>query len=599
MADSGTRVSDQSWVEVDFNPDPGFELVFDGMKGHEELGRPFLYEVDLSSGTQRVDVSALIGATATVWMAQSDEDQEDRFLNGIVTRAIAAGMSGGTYRYQVQIRPWIWLLTRHLDCRIFQKKSAFAIITQVFRDAKLTDFRDNRHANAGDIELEYCVQYRETSYDFVTRLMEQFGLYYFFEHERGKHTLVIADDPGSHIALANAIPFAPDQTEFRTVSDHIWEWAADLALVSGKVTFQDYNFTTPSADLTARSVKSTRTPADFEVYDYPGLYGTTSDGQRLADVRMQAIDLNRAIYRGISNSRHLRSGGKFSLSRHKDEKANREYLITRSDLTIDIAEGASTVDGETLDTYRVAIQAIPGDVPFRLDQVTPRPSITGPQTARVVGHDGDEVMTDEYGRVKVKFFWDRATTEDSERTCWIRVAHSWAGASWGSIFIPRVGQEVVVEFLEGSPDRPLITGVVYNASTQVPYRLPDNQTVSAIRTNSSPGGNGFNELKFEDKAGEEKVFFHAQKDFEKKVLNNETISVHKSSTTTIETGDRSLTVSQGNQTVTVSVGNHTLDVTAGSSTTTAGQSITLRDGASSLKIDNSGVTINGPKISLN
>jgi type VI secretion system secreted protein VgrG len=316
----------------------------------------------------------------------------------------------------------------------------------------------------------------------------------------------------------------------------------------------------------------------FEVYEYPGPYDTAPTGHRLTDVRMQAISMNRIVFQAASNARGLQAGWKFTLSHHPDPKMNREYLITRSEPSMSIAEGSSTVDGETVDTYRVIIHAIAGDVPFRLERQTPRPMIRGPQTARVVGATGEEITTDEYGRIKVKFHWDRSDTQDDQRTCWIRVAQMWAGAAWGSIFIPRVDQEVVVEFLEGNPDRPLVTGVVYNANMKVPYGLPDNKTRSVIKTSSSSGGGGSNELRFEDRAGQEEVFFHAQKDYKKVVLNDETGTIRKDKSTTVETGD------------------HTINVSAGKSSLTAAQSITLSVGANSVTIDTTGVTINGMKV---
>jgi type VI secretion system secreted protein VgrG len=601
MTDSDTTqaIAANAWVEVDFSPDPGYQLIFDGIHAHEELGRPFLFEIDLSSGTLRPDIGKLVGTSATTWLAQSEENSTDRFFNGIVTRVVSSGLSAGAYRYRIEVRPWIWLLTRVTDCRILQNLSPFQIITKIFRDAGFSDFKDGRQAGSGDSVLEFCVQYRETSFDFVTRLMEQYGLYYFFKHDRGQHTLVIADDPNAHDTLPDAIPFVFDQTEFRTVADHIWEWSTDLGLYSGKFTFRDYNFKTPSADLTAKTVQNANHPyGSFEVYEYPGPYDDTGIGQGMSDTRMQDISRHRTVLTAVSNARALHPGWRFDLSHHPERPVNRDYLITKAEFSMSIAEGSSTVDGETIDTYRVTIQAIPGDVPFRLERLTPRPLIRGPQTAKVVGKSGDEIDPDQYGRVKVKFHWDRSDTQDDQRTCWIRVAQPSAGAGWGSIYIPRIGQEVVVEFLEGNPDRPLITGVVYNANMTVPYTLPDNKTRTTIKTNSSKGGNGFNELRFEDLAGQEEVFFQAQKDFTKKVLNNETVTIHKDTTTTVETGDRKVTVSQGGDTLTVSTGDHTITVSAGKSSVTAAQSITLSVGANSVKIDTSGVTINGMQVQL-
>ena len=302
MSDTTTDASrdfaEQAWVEVNFQPDPGYQLLFDGLHAHEDLGRPFLFEIDLSSGKPRDprDIGKIVGTSATIWLTQSTPGVPDRFFNGIVTRAISTGLVAGAYRYRVEVRPWIWLLTRSTDCRIFQNKSAFQIITQVFRDAHFSDFEDNRRAGAGDIELEYCVQYRETSFDFVTRLMEQFGLYYYFRHDRNKHTLVIADDPNAHKPLPDEIPFVFDQTEYRPVGDHIWQWSTDLSLHTGKFTFRDYNFTTPSADLTAKTVQpGNHLHNDIEIYEYPGPYDEVSVGKKLTDVRMQAISRQRMV----------------------------------------------------------------------------------------------------------------------------------------------------------------------------------------------------------------------------------------------------------------------------------------------------------------
>ena len=619
MADSGSgSAKDKAFVKVDFDPDPGFDLLFDGLKGHEELGKPFLYELSLTATELVGNISKLIGSKAKVTMKQSDSTSSDstKYIHGIVTRVVSKGLDRGAYHYQVELRPWLWLLTRVTDCCIFQNKNAFDIITDVFRKLEFSDFEDKRQNSSGSIVLDYCVQYRETTFDFVQRLMEQFGIYYFFTHDETTHKLVFADDSNSHKALTDKIPYQFDTTEHRTVSDHIWEWATDLVLHPGKFTFQDYNFEKPAVDLTSKTVKpATHSHGDYEVYEYPGPYAETDDGQKLTDVRMQAIVAQRVIFNGSSNSRLLHAGWKFTLDKYPDTDLNKEYLITRTETHMSIAEGMSSQDSEggTIDTYHVVMHAIPGDVPFRLERRTARPLIRGPQTAKVMGPSGDEIYTDQYGRVKVKFFWDRSETADDQRTCWIRVAQTWAGQGWGAVFIPRVGMEVVVEFLEGNPDRPLITGVVYNATMTVPYALPDNKTMTVLKTNSSTGGSGFNELRFEDKAGDEKIWFQAQKDYDKKVLNDEVVTIHKDTTTTVETGKRAVTVSQGDNEMTVSQGkhtmtvqgnhgttvqsgNHTLDVSAGKSDITAAQSITLTVGGSSIKISPSGIEITAPQV---
>lgn len=614
-----------SYVQVSFSPPPpgNLKLKFDGLQGRETLGHPFFYRLAMSAGEWKGDVLKLVGSTASIKFvgqtttsgtedgaAEKQASKDDRYVNGIVTRVVSEGLARGSYHYTIELRPWIWLLTQVEDCKIFQKLSAFDIITKVFRDAGFSDFQDRRQNSAGSTILEYCVQYCETSFAFVTRLMEEYGIYYYFTHDSSAHKLVFADDPNSHTKLPAKIDFKFDLTETRVVEDAIWDWSSEFSLHSGKYTVRDYNFQTPSADLTAKSIKSAdHKYSSFEVYEYPGPYGETGLGQKIADVRMQAIAGDRALYNGKSNSRGLHSGWKFELDKHTDKAMNKEYLVVSTELSAGIAEGLSTTedDGEKRDTYRVTMQAIEGTIPFRLHRRTKRPMIRGPQTAKVVGPSGEEIYTDQYGRVKVKFYWDRADSSDEDRTCWIRVAQPWGGVGWGSMTIPRIGMEVVVEFLEGNPDRPLITGVVYNATQTVPYPLPANKTQSGFKTNSSPGGSGFNELRFEDKAGEEEVFFQAQKDYKKKVLNNETVEITKDTTTTVKEGKRditvsqgndSLTVSQGNHSVTVSAGNHSLTVSAGKSDVSAATSITLTSGGTSIKISPSGVEISGPTISV-
>jgi type VI secretion system secreted protein VgrG len=637
MSDSATTgdVASRSWIEIDFDPKPDFTLVFNSVKAHEELGRPFLYEVQTSAEKLIPNVNTLIGGRGTLWLAQSEKGEVDTYFNAVVTKVTSVGKSDGAYRYVVEMRPWIWLLSRVTDCRIFNNMSAFDIITKIFRDAGFSDFSDSRNASAGDTVLEYCVQYRESSFDFVHRLMEQYGIYYFFTHTDSKHTLVFADDPNSHTNQGDPISFAYEQTEMRTVEDHVWSWSAANSLESGKYTFQDYDFTKPTADLTSKTTINGPHDSykDLEIYEYPGLYVDTGVGQKATDLHLQAITRDRMVITGESNARGLHTGRLFTLKDHDDDTSqNGDYLIIRAEWHTSTAEGASTTDGETVDTYRVKFDVIKSTTHFRLRRLTPRPMIRGPQTALVVGASGSEIDTDQYGRILVKFYWDRADVDDDKRTCRIRVAQSMAGKSWGAMVLPRVGQEVIVEYLEGNPDRPLVTGVLYNANNTVPYTLPDNQTRTTFKSNSSKGGGGFNELRFEDKKDSEEVFFQAQKDYNKVVLNNETVTITQDTTTTVQKGNRSVTVSEGNDTHTVSKGditiaasagnrtttinktekltvdtgdltetvtsgNHSLTVSAGTSTIDAAQKITLKVGSNSIVIDTEGITINGMKIS--
>ncbi len=616
MPDDSSSSSKQGYVEVKIDPDPGIKLFVHNMEGIEELGRPFEYDLALASSDIKADLTAWLGAKCKLSITSPGGSK--RYFNAIIARAVYDGLVGGANHYRLELRPWIWLLSRVQDCKIFQNKAVFDIITGLFRDAGFTDFQDKRQNQAGSQTLEYCVQYNETSLAFVTRLMEKYGIYYYFTHdETGTHTLVFADDPNSHTALTDSIPWVFQQTQHTTVEDHIWQWTADQGLVPGKTTFNDYNFTTPSADLKATSLKQSTHPySGFEVYEFPGPYLNVSDGTKIADVRMQRMFAETLTLQGVTNSRKMYTGCRFTLKGFQDSGQNREYLVVSTKYLLGEAAGAPTTEGNIADAFQCTFHCIPVDVQFRLHEITPAPLMHGPQTAKVVGKSGDEITTDQYGRIKVKFPWDRSSAQDDTASCWIRVAQIWAGQNWGGMFIPRVGQEVVVDFLNGNPDRPIIIGSVYNATQTVPYTLDDNKTRSTIKSNSSTGGGGFNELRFEDKKGSEEVFFQAQKDYTKKVLNNETVTIHNDTTTTVEQGNRSMTVSQGNNSVTVSQGNnsvtvsqgnesltvsqgnHSITVSAGSSTVTAGQSITLQVGSNSITISTSGITVSGSTISL-
>ena len=587
----------KSYIKLKLTPDPGFELTLDAMTAEEQLGRPCLITVDTSCKIAEPDLHKHLGASVTVTLTQ--EEGEPRYFNGILARFAYTGFGGGAFRYRLELRPWIWLLSQVQDCKIFQTQSAWDIILAVFKSAGFSDYADRRQNAAGSAVLTYCVQYRETSLDFVTRLMEEYGIYYFVTHRDGSHVINFADDPNSHVSVGDAIPYRASQNEWRQIDDHIWNWSGDARIRPGTYTLRDYNFTAPTADLTARSALPGGHPhGTSEIYDYPGEYETVGDGQTLASVRMQERAAVRQTYGGTTNSRKVKTGSKFTLSEFSDEAANVEYLVVRTVCTVSIAESLSRTDGELIDTFLCAMEAIGGGTTFRLPKTTPLPMIRGPQTAVVVGASGDEITTDQYGRIKVQFPWDRHGNHDENSSCWIRVSQLWAGNAWGAMFIPRIGQEVVVEFLEGNPNRPIVTGRVYNAAQTVPYPLPGNATRSTIKSNSSKGGGGFNELRFEDKKGSEEVFFQAQKDYNAVVLNNETNTITQDTTTVVKQGKRSVTVSTGNDELTVSSADHTITVSAGSSTVSAGTSITLKVGQNSIKIDNSGITIAGLQIKL-
>ena len=539
------------FVTLTISPDTGLSFILDTMEATEELGRPFSIVLDVSAATPKNDLHAILGSSATVKLTYPGKDA--RYFNGIIARVQYRGLSGGGYRYRLELRPWIWLLSREQDCRIFQDKSPWTIMTTLFRDAGFTDFADKRQSQSGDTTLGYCVQYRETTLDFVTRLMEQYGIYYYVTHADGTHTVNFADDPNSHTALADSIPYRYDQTDWKAVDDHIWDWSADAQIQPGAFTYRNYVFPTPRADLTAKSmIPGEHTYGSSEVYDYPGIYSSLEIGQKAAQVRMQDLAARRQVYGGTSNSRKLGTGVKFTLSDFPDSAANQEYLVIESVCTVQRAETRAFQDeDEIIDTFRCVVRAVPGSCQFRLANITPRPLIRGPQPARVAGEQGQEITTDQYGRVKVKFPWDRRAEEDENSSPWLRVAQVWAGPGWGGLFIPRIGQEVIVQFAEGNPDRPVVIGALYNGDNQVPYTLPDNKTRSTVKSNSTLGGGGFNEFRFEDKKGEEEVYFHAQKDFNEVIVADHTEDIGGNTTSTVDKGNRSYTVKTGTDTLEV------------------------------------------------
>jgi len=503
------------------------------MTATEELGRLFRYDLELLSEDPNIALEDVLGKTMTV--SVDLPDGKARFFNGYVTRFAYVGRQGRWVRYQATLRPWLWFLTRVSDCRIFGNGAdgsggtVLDIAKQVFRKQGFSDFEEKTQGSY--LPRTYCVQYRESNFDFVSRLFEEEGIYYFFKHEDGKHTLEIADAPGSHEALEayDELPFHMATETNLAREDHVYDWMLAQEVQSGEFEHRDFEFVNPTLDLTSRSTAS-RTHAfnKLQVYDPPGYYveshdvsgGDGSDkdaqdrGRAYAKVRLEQMQAAFELVQASSNAIGLVPGGTFALTLHNREDQNRKYLVvsTRHEVQVAGYEGTESARAESV--YRVGFNAVPADVPYRAARLTPRPLITGPQTAIVTGKSGEEIWTDKHGRVKVKFHWDRLNKDDENSSCWVRVAQLWSGQNWGGVHIPRMGQEVIVEFMEGDPDRPIITGRVYNGRQTPPYALPDNATQSGIKSRSSKGGGpaNFNELRFEDKKGSEQVYLHAEKD---------------------------------------------------------------------------------------
>jgi type VI secretion system secreted protein VgrG len=493
-------------------------LLLQGLTGNEGVSRLFRFDLDLLSEKNSISFKDVVGQNVTIRITLGDNTP--RYFNGFVSRFAQSGSDVRFTHYQMEVVPWLWFLTRIADCRIFQEKAIPDIIKAVFDSRGFQDYRFSLTSTYDP--REYCVQYRETDFNFVSRLMEQYGIFYFFEHENGKHTLVLGDSESVHQPC-------PHQSKagYNLVvggldaDDVVTGWHMEQELRTGKYSLTDYNFETPSANLMANepTVVNVGGNSAYEIYDYPGEYPNKSQGKTLAAVRMQEEEASHLVVSGSSVCRAFTTGYKFTLEDHYRDDMNTSYVLTEIQHVASV-EGSYTTGDETAgEHYSNHFNCIPANVPFRPPRRTREPFVQGPQTALVVGKSGEEIWVDKYGRIKVQFYWDRLGTKDEKSSCWIRVSQPWAGAGWGAMWIPRMGQEVIVDFLEGDPDRPLITGRVYNAEQIVPYSLPDNQTRSTFLSRSSKGGgaSNFNEMRFEDKKDSEQIFMNAEKDMDLRV----------------------------------------------------------------------------------
>jgi type VI secretion system secreted protein VgrG len=506
------------------------KLLLTGFTGQEAMSRLFHFHLTTLSEDTGVDFTQIVGQSVTINVKQSDDSP--RYFNGIVSHFACTGKEGDMTRYELQMVPKLWTLTRYADCRIFHNKDVTEIIKSVLDDRGISH-EDSYTATYK--KLEYCVQYRETDFNFISRLMEQFGIFYFFEHEDGDHTMKVADSTTAYQPCpgADSAPFNL-ATGGLDVGDVVNQWSIGQELRSGKHSLSDYNFTTSSTDLKAEepTIYTIGSNDSMEMFDYPGLYLTQTDGTAVAKLRMQEEEAIHKVAHGAGVMRAFTSGYKFDLKEHPLDAMNASYLLTEIQHVASVGATYGDEAAGVEDSYSNHFLCIPADIPFRPARITPKPFVQGPQTATVVGKssdedtdddqeaggDGEEIWVDKWGRVLVLFPWDRK----KDCSCWMRVSQDWAGQGWGMINIPRVGQEVIVSFLEGDPDRPIITGRVYNDVQVVPYKLPDMGTRTTFRTSSSTGGGTahYNELRFEDKGGSEQVFVRGEKDYDTRILND-------------------------------------------------------------------------------
>ncbi|HEX8891964.1 MAG TPA: type VI secretion system tip protein TssI/VgrG, partial [Terriglobales bacterium] len=531
-------------------------LLLQDLTGREGVSRLFNFHLDLASEKESISFKDVVGQNVTIRVSLIDHSP--RYFNGFVSRFAQSGSDPRFTHYQMEVVPWLWFLTRIADCRIFQEKTIPDIIEEVFKSRGFQDYKLSLTSSYD--QREYCVQYRETDFNFVSRLMEQYGIFYFFEHENGKHTLVLADSESVHQPCPKQATVHYAVTPDDLGQDVVRSWQMEQELRTGKYSHTDYNFETPSANLLADepTVVSVGGNSKFEIYDYPGEYVNRSQGKTLAGVRMQEEEATHLVANGSSDCRAFTSGYKITLEDHYRMDVNDSYVLTEVQHMASVGSSYSLGDAGSGEHYRNEFTCIPAKVPFRPARVTPKPFVQGLQTALVVGKSGEEIWVDKYGRIKVQFYWDRQGKKDEKSSCWIRVSQPWAGKNWGAVNIPRIGQEVIVDFLEGDPDRPIITGRVYNAEQMPPYPLPDDGVISGVKSNSSKGGGGYNEISLNDTKGKEMITVHAQYDMGTTVEHDDTQTVHNDRQIKVD-GTHNETITKDTN-VTIEKGPYKLDV---------------------------------------
>ena len=624
------------------------------MKANERLSELFSFEIELLHEETKEDYKPtivkdtdIIGKSVTIAVTQDDGGK--RTFSGIVNRFAQGNRTSRYSFYHATVVPHVWVLTQKVQSRIFQQMSVPQILEKIFEG-----FQTSPEMQGDFKPRNYCVQYRESDFDFASRLMEEEGIFYYFEHDGGMDKLILGNDPGSHkdCPVKSEIAIFDERGGAAGWTSTIRDWRYEQRLQSGKVTNWDHHFQLPTKKLD--EMKQSRFNAggnqELEIYNYPGGYARKYDGidsgggespsdlqnvfpdmRNTVKYQMEALDAHYKISEAISDCCTLTAGHKFTLTKHPNSAFNGQYVLLSVLHEINqTPDYPGTGEMERPEITEFSFTCIPhgsGAPVYRPLAKTPKPFIYSTQTATVVGASGEEITTDKYGRVKIQFHWDREGEMNTGSSCWARVAQAWAGNKWGAMFIPRIGMEVVVHFLEGNPDLPIITGCVYNPGTMPPYILPDEKTKSTIKSNSTVGGGGFNEFRFEDKKGKEQIFIHGEKDLDVRIKNdakaiikndkhviveNDHFEKVKGDQHLIVTGDQKEKVGGG---VSLTVGGD-LQIKTGPKTAIdasqeihlkagmkiiieAGTQVSLKAGASFIDLGPSGVTISGPMVNIN
>ncbi|MEZ5978996.1 MAG: type VI secretion system tip protein TssI/VgrG [Planctomycetota bacterium] len=596
------------------------EFTLESFRAQERLSTMFVYDLELVSDKTKIAPKDVVGHEVKFAIrdeeGREDDKRDPRFFTGIVASFLVGEMaSDRSRRYHAVVYPKVWMLSQRSNCRVFQDKTVKEIVEKVFSDAKFSDY-DLGGVTKTHPKLPYCVQYNETDLAFVKRLLEEHGIFYFFKHEEKKHTMMLCDGPAGYVKSKED----PLQFDWEVHAEpRVTAWRTNYSFVPGKFAATDYNFETPREPVKAQSQTKIDLQGikDVEIFEYPGLFPDADRGTTVADLRLQEREVGHEFVHAVSCYDNIAPGMTIAVEGLPGEDPDKSTAKDRF-LVTGVRHHAEQMPeyGLSIIGYRNIVTCIPEKVPYTPPRTTPKPRIHGPLTAVVVGDkekDEDLVDTDKYGRVKVQFHWDREGKKNADSSCWIRVAQSMAGAGYGSVMLPRIGWEVVVSFLDGDPDRPLVTGAVYNELHMPPHELPGAKHKTTIMSRSFPNGNkdSFNELSFHDEKDKEEVYFHAERDFKRVVEHDDVLEVGEkedgSQTVTVQ-GDQSITVAKGNRTlavekgtetitvkgdraVTVQSGDYTIDVSSGKLAVTASSEIELKVGGNSVKIDTSSITL--------
>ncbi|MGF6435228.1 type VI secretion system Vgr family protein [Kosakonia sp. 1610] len=569
-------------------------LLFWKLSGREALSEAFAFSLTVLGTDARIDRSQLLGQPVTVNVPTQGIAGGMRHFNGKITRVAvsATEMSGTRYAvYRLTVEPDVWPMKRDRNLRIFQEQTVPQIVKTLLGEyqVNLEDRLTGSYRSWG-----YCVQYQESSFDFISRLMELEGIAYHFSHEADRHVMVLTDAATEHQPFSGyeTIPYHATPSGGSTSEEGISQWALEDSVTPGIYSLDDYDFRKPNAWLfQARQNPASPQPGSIDVYDWPGRFVEHGHGEYYARIRQERWQVEHQQIQATATATGIAPGHTFALYNAPFFSDNGEYLTTEANYFLEENRYASGSDGETV--HRTDFTVIPSSVVFRPAPVTAWPKTHGPQTAKVVGPQGESIWTDKYGRIKVKFHWDRQAKGDDTSSCWVRVSSAWAGQGFGGVQIPRVGDEVVIDFINGDPDRPIVTGRVYNEASMPPWSLPAAATQMGFLSRSKDGSvDNANALRFEDKAGEEQVWLHAERNLDVDVENDETHTIEKNHTQFVGENETLRVMKDQKSGVKVNTlnltGSDRHDKVVNSFTLSAGSSLRLECGESAIELTNDG-----------